>query len=219
MLRRRPGTIDRGLALPLLVLFAGHAWTQTATAEADGEQALDSFLNDVRSLTADFRQELWTADQRLLETATGTLSLKRPNRFLWYYVEPIEQSVVADGKDLWMYDVELAQVTVAPLEDSSASSPAMLLSGDRAVRDGFDVVRSFAVDGLQWVELKPKLGGTDFTSVRIGFNDNTPERLELVDGLDQVTRIEFSSVVVNPDLTDAAFDFEPPPGVDVIGGD
>ena len=218
-LRRRPGTIDRGLALPLLILLAGHAWAQSATAEADGEQALDSFLNDVRSLTADFRQELWTADQRLLETATGTLSLKRPNRFLWHYVEPIEQSVVADGKDLWMYDVELAQVTVAPLEDSSTSSPAMLLSGDRAVRDGFDVVRSFAVDGLQWVELKPKLGGTDFTSVRIGFNDNTPERLELVDGLNQVTRIEFSSVVVNPDLTDAAFDFEPPPGVDVIGGD
>jgi outer membrane lipoprotein carrier protein len=191
---------------------------QPAASGADGERALDSFLDDVRSLTADFRQELWTADQRLLETATGTLSLKRPNRFLWHYVEPIEQSVVADGQELWMYDVELAQVTVTPLEDSSTSSPAMLLSGDRAVRDGFDVVRNFSVDGLQWVELKPKLEGTDFTSVRIGFNDSTPERLELVDGLNQVTRIEFSGVVVNPDLADAVFDFEPPPGVDVIGG-
>jgi outer membrane lipoprotein carrier protein len=184
---------------------------------ANGESALDSFLEDVSSLTADFRQELWTADQRLLETASGTLSLKRPNRFLWHYVEPIEQSVVADGKELWIYDVELAQVTVTPL-DSSASSPAMLLSGDRAVRDGFDVVRSFSVDGLEWVELKPKLDGTDFTSVRIGFKDSAPERVELVDGLDQVTRIELSGVVVNPDLGDAVFDFEPPPGVDVIGG-
>ena len=216
--RRPPESIDRGLALPLLLLLAGHAWTQPAASDADGERALDGFLDDVQSLTANFRQELWTADQRLLETATGTLSLKRPNRFLWHYVEPIEQSVVADGEDLWMYDVELAQVTVTPLEDSPTSSPAMLLSGDRAVRDGFDVVRSFAVDGLQWVELEPKLGGTDFTSVRIGFNGSTPERLELVDGLDQVTRIEFSSVVVNPDLGDATFDFQPPPGVDVIGG-
>jgi outer membrane lipoprotein carrier protein len=54
--------------------------------------------------------------------------------------------------------------------------------------------------------------------VRIGFKDSAPERVELVDGLDQVTRIELSGVVVNPDLGDAVFDFEPPPGVDVIGG-
>src|SRR5262245_42659256 len=155
-------------------MLAGPAVCQPAAPGATGERALDSFLDDVRSLTADFRQELWTADQRLLETATGTLSLKRPNRFLWHYVEPIEQSVVADGQELWMYDVELAQVTVTPLEDSPTSSPAMLLSGDRAVRDEFDVVRNFSIDGLQWVELKPKLEGTDFTSVRIGFKDSTP---------------------------------------------
>ena len=216
MLRRPRAPINR-LAPTVFLLFAGHAVCQQVAPPANGERALDSFLDDVSSLTADFRQELWTVDQRLLETATGTLSLKRPNRFLWHYVEPIEQSVVADGKQLWIYDVELAQVTVTPL-DSSASSPAMLLSGDRAVRDGFDVVRSFSVDGLEWVELKPKLEGTDFTSVRIGFKDSAPERVELVDGLDQVTRIELSGVVVNPDLGDAVFDFEPPPGVDVIGG-
>ena len=169
-------------------------------------------------MTAEFRQELWTADQRLLETATGTLSLKRPNRFLWSYAEPIEQLVVADGMQLWIYDVELAQATVAPLDESAASSPAMLLSGDRTVGEGFDVVRNVTLDGLEWIELTPKLDGTDFASVSIGFKDQVPQRLDFVDGLNQVTRIELSNVVVNPDLPDAAFDFEPPAGVDVIGG-
>ena len=98
-----------------------------------------------------------------------------------------------------MYDVELAQVTVAPLDDTVGSSPAMLLSGDRDVRDG---VRRRAtptrVDGLDWVKLAPKAGGSDFTSVLIGFSGSAPRRLELVDGLNQVTRIELENLVVNP---------------------
>jgi outer membrane lipoprotein carrier protein len=201
--------------------FAGNAWCQSADTNDDarGMAPLESFLADVRSLTADFQQQLWTADERLIETASGTLGLKRPNRFLWSYVAPIEQLVAADGKNLWMYDVELAQATVAPLEESTASSPAMLLSSDRAVRDNFDFVRAFTRDGLEWIELAPKLDGTDFRSVSIGFQGRAPQRLTLVDGLNQVTRIEFSNVVVNPELSDTAFDFTPPAGVDVIGRD
>jgi outer membrane lipoprotein carrier protein len=175
------------------------------------------FLNDVRTLTADFRQELWTADQRLLQTETGTLSLARPNRFRWTYTAPSELTVVADGEQLWIYDVELAQVTVAPFDDSVGSSPAMLLSGDRSVREGFEVVETYTLDGLDWVKLVPKMGGSDFTSVRIGFRGAAPARLELVDGLNQVTLIEFEGLTLNPELEPNAFQFEVPAGVDVIG--
>ena len=100
-----------------------------------GLATLEAFLGGVRSLTAEFTQELYSADQRLLETETGTFSLERPNRFRWSYVEPTELQVVADGEKLWMYDVELAQATVAPLDETAAMSPAMLLSGDRDRRN------------------------------------------------------------------------------------
>jgi outer membrane lipoprotein carrier protein len=180
---------------------------------------LEAFLDGVRSLTADFKQELYDADQQLLQTETGTLSLARPNRFRWSYVEPTELLVVADGAKLWMYDVELAQVTVAPLGETVGSSPAMLLSGDKRVRDGFDVVQTSTRDGLEWVKLEPKADASDFTSVLIGFSGNVPRRLELVDGLNQVTRIELANVVVNPELAATTFEFRPPPGVDVIGGE
>jgi len=93
----------------------------------------------------------------------------------------------------------------------------MLLSGDRGFRDGFDVVQTYKLDGLDWIKLKPKSGGADFSSVLIGFAGNAPQRLELVDGLNQVTRIELMDLTVNPDVADATFEFTPPPGVDVIG--
>jgi outer membrane lipoprotein carrier protein len=216
---RRPLPSSIRPAFLCLVALCGTAWAQP-TAEGNaavGIDTLDAFLRDVHSLTADFKQELWTADQRLLQTETGTLSLRRPNRFRWVYARPTELTVVADGKRLWVYDVDLAQVTVAPLDPAMGSTPAMLLSGDRNVRDGFEVVQTDRLDGLDWIKLVPKAGGSDFSSVRIGFKGNAPQRLELVDGLNQVTRIELENLAVNPDVAESTFEFEPPPGVDVIG--
>lgn len=213
----------RSTRLPFLCLVAlcGAAWAQPAADgnAAVGEATLDAFLSGVHTLTADFKQELWTADQRLLQTETGTLSLRRPNRFRWIYAQPTQLTVVADGKQLWIYDVELAQVTVAPLDSTVESTPAMLLSGDRSVRDGFNVVQTYKADGLDWIKLVPKKGGGDFSSVRIGFKGEAPQRLELVDGLNQVTRIELENLAVNPDVADSTFEFKPPAGVDVIGGE
>ena len=220
---RRPASTKRLSSLfSATVLAAGAAWAQPAatTAGSDGGVAtLEGFLKDVKTFSADFHQELWSADQRLLESEDGKLSLSRPNKFLWTYTDPAPLEVVADGTHLWTYDVELQQATVAAFDDTVTSSPAMLLSGDSNVRDGFDVVQTYTLDGLDWIKLAPKTAGTDFTSILIGFDGRVPQRLELVDGLKQVTRIEFMNVVVNPHLDDSSFDFRPPAGVDVIGAE
>jgi outer membrane lipoprotein carrier protein len=207
------------LSLSLSLAASVCAWAQPAATDGSAAATLEAFLADVHSLTADFRQELWTDDQRLLQTETGTFALQRPNRFRWTYAAPTALTVVADGEEIKIYDVELAQVTVAPFDDSVGASPAMLLSGDASVREGFEVVERYALEGLDWVKLTPKTGGADFTSVLIGFDGTTPRRLELVDGLNQVTRIEFQNLVVNPDLPSEVFELDVPAGVDVIGGE
>ncbi len=203
------------LALVAFVACPTHA--QPNDAPAGGAAALDAFLDSVDSFSARFRQELWSADHDLLTTAAGELLLKRPNRFLWHYVEPHEQLVVADGVNLWMYDVELEQVTVAGLEEAGGASPALLLSGDAAVRDSFRVTADFVHEGIVWVKLEPRAGGSDFSAVLAGFRDGELRVLEFVDGLEQTTRIEMLEPVVNPELPDSRFSFEPPPGVDVLG--
>lgn len=187
------------------------------SSTAQGYATLEAFLDGVRSLTADFKQEIYDDDQQLLKTETGSLSLKRPNRFRWTYADPTELVVAADGSRLWIYDVELAQVTVAPFDDSVGASPAMLLSGDRNVREEFEVVDTYESQGLDWVKLAPLGGGSDFTSVLLGFSGTAPRRLELVDGLNQVTRIELDNLDLNPELADGLFELDVPAGVDVLG--
>lgn len=217
-LRRRLLETSRRLLFLAFSLFAPLGVpAQELSAGAPGAAALEHFLDTTRTLRAEFEQELWSSEGQLMETATGTLWLQRPNRFLWSYRTPFEQRVVADGEDLWIYDVELAQVTVSPLDAPATATPAMLLSGDRDVREGFEVLESFRADDIDWVRLAPKLESADFSAVLVGFRDGLLAGLELVDGLDQVTEIRFDGVETNPAVPEGVFQFSPPEGVDVIG--
>jgi outer membrane lipoprotein carrier protein len=214
--RRLPETISRIAICCALPLSA--AWAQgEEAAPSAGVTALEGFLASVETLSAEFRQDVWSADDELLETSAGTMSLKRPNQFYWHFQTAPEMIVVADGGALWTYDVELEQVARTPLADITTASPAMLLSGDAEWRDQFDVAQTYRLDERDWVELLPTSPGGDYKSVLIGFARGLPEQLELVDGLEQVTRIEFSNIRVNPQLDAGSFTFVPPRGADVIG--
>lgn len=193
------------------------AQTRLPAVGGVGSEPFDRFLDETRTLRAEFSQELLDGGGNLIEEATGTFSLKRPNRFLWSYSEPVEQQVVADAENLWIHDVELEQVTVSPLEGAIASSPAMLLSGDGQVRDGFEVMETSADGAIVWVSLAPREPGVDFRSVQVGFDAGELFALVLVDALGQVTSIQFRNMAVNLDIEDEFFRFEPPGGTDVIG--
>ncbi len=222
--RRRPLIERRSLRLSASTPAAGvlvvgalalaNAGAQAPEAAPSGD-LLDRFLDEITTLTAEFEQALVIGDER--EVESGSLAFERPSKFRWHYEEPFERLVVADGKNLWVLDVELEQATVTPLDQNVGSSPAMLLSGDRAIRDGFTVVDEFEADGLTWLRLEPEIEAADFRAVLLGFEELTPRRLELVDGLGQTTRITLSDVEVNVRLDDGLFRFRPPRGVDVIG--
>ena len=97
------------VALPLV--FGGRSVASDRELD-EGKQLLDTFLNDVTTLAATFEQSLIDADDTVVEESNGTLEIQRPGRFRWTYDRPYEQIMVADGLNIWNYDVDLAQVTV-----------------------------------------------------------------------------------------------------------
>jgi outer membrane lipoprotein carrier protein len=203
-----------------LSTFASDAFAQSEAPAAPtlaGAELLRNFLDQTQTYRAAFEQALFASDGEPVERATGELSIARPGRFAWRYREPLDQLVLADGTNLWIYDAELSQATVTPLDEATRATPAMLLSGDATLDEEFVVQESFEADQLQWVRLAPRPSGSDFKQILIGFDGDTLRRLELLDSLDQTTSLEFSGVEVNIDIAGTEFDFVPPAGVDVIG--
>ena len=151
-----------------------------------------------------------------MQSAEGQLSFSRPGKFRWEYRKPYEQLIVGDGEKLWVYDKELAQVTVKKLDGALGSSPAALLAGSNEIEEVYNLDAKGMKGGLDWLEAYPKTDDTMFEKVRMGFKGNTLDTMELYDHLGQVTRIRFSGIQRNPGLGPSTFTFTPPDGVDVL---
>jgi outer membrane lipoprotein carrier protein len=184
----------------------------------DAVARVDAYLATVNTLTANFSQVVRNRDNQVVDRASGTLSLSRPDRLRWDYQQPYLQTIVADGKQLWLYDSDLEQVTVRALEQGLGSTPAMLLSGHGKAGDAFTSLAVQQLGDWTWCRLKPKQAGSDFEQVSLAF-DRKGElaAMELGDKLGQTTVIEFGALRRNRPLDQRLFRFQPPPGADVIG--
>jgi outer membrane lipoprotein carrier protein len=166
---------------------------------------------------AAFEQVLLDDKLAVKKESSGRFALARPGKFRWDYAAPNEQTIVSDGKKLWVYDHELAQVTVKPLDGALASSPAALLGGQGKLADNFKVTDVGADGALYWIELEPKVDDAEFEKVRLGLGAKFIEVMELTDAFGQLTRITLKDAVLNGTLAKATFNFVPPAGVDVVG--
>jgi outer membrane lipoprotein carrier protein len=183
----------------------------------EGRVLLDTFLNDVRTMSARFEQSLIDADDIVVEESNGVLEIHRPGRFRWVYDLPYEQIMVADGLNVWSYDVDLAQVTVKAQQDVLGGTPALLLGGTDNVLDDFEYTESFSDRGTVWVHLVPRSTDNGFTKIELGFDDGNLRRMIFSDNLQQSTLIALFDVQINEQIPDEHFQFTPPEDVDLVG--
>jgi len=201
------------------LLIAGTALAAFADGGVDeaGEKLVNSFLQEIITLEGNFEQRLVDAEGVVVEVSTGTLEIERPKRFRWTYAEPYEQWLVADGLNIWSYDVDLAQVTVKPQEAALSNTPAMLLGGASDALQQFRFDGSVVEDGTTWVRLLPVSTDSGFNRLELGFTDDQLSRMVFFDNLEQTTLVLLYDVRVNEPIDAARFEFDVPADADLVG--
>ncbi len=205
----------QGLFIAVLLIIGTARAAQPAMD--DGEALVGAFLNDVVTFAADFEQSLVDPDGLMLEKSSGTLEIQRPGRFRWVYEKPYEQWLVADGTNIWSYDIDLEQVTVKPQAEALANTPALLLGGSGKALDQFEHDGSSTENGYTWIRLVPVDTQSGFRRVELGFEEGRLSRMVFFDNLEQTTIVVLENVVVNEPIDAARFRFTVPDDVDVVG--
>ncbi len=190
--------------------------TSPAFAQS-AEKRLNDALASLDNLTADFKQTVLDEDKLIVQQSSGKVAIQRPGKFSWIYTVPYEQQIIADGKELWVYDVDLDQVTVKPMSTGLASAPIMILMRDSNLAEEFNISEVGQRKFLYWVELEPKSRDMDYTKVYIGIEDGVVKAMELRDKFGQSTQIVFENLRLNVVHNPKTFKFVPPKGVDVFG--
>jgi len=198
-------------------MLAGLGMLFSSIVFADGVASLQEFFENTNSMRAKFHQVVNDNKGRKVQEVDGTMQLQRPNKFRWDYNKPYEQQIISDGKQVFLYDTELQQVTIRDLSKALGSSPAAMLAGGEAVEKSFILKNAIRKDGLTWVLALPKDKDSGFERVLLGFKTEKLRKMEMVDSFNHTTLITFDEVERNPSLQDATFLFTTPKGVDVVG--
>lgn len=190
-----------------------------AAAQADAVDTLREFAREVRSGRAAFTQTVTSPDGAKTKVSTGSFEFARPDQFRFSYAKPFEQTIVSDGRKVWLHDVDLNQVSVRSATQALGATPAALLAGAELDKD-FELKALPAREGIEWVQATPRkaqaAGDSTIKQVQIGFRGKTLAALEIVDAFGTRSQLQFKDLAVNPKLADDTFRFTPPKGADVI---
>ena len=213
----RPLRICTGALLAALTLWGAVA------AHASGLDSLETFVKTARSGRATFTQVVTAPPKEGVagrsKTSTGRFEFERPGHFRFVYQKPFEQVIVADGQTLWLYDVDLNQVSTRKQAQVLGSTPAALIAAApdlKALEADFTLQAAPEKDGLQWAQATPKLRDGQLQSVRLGFRGADLAVLDVQDSFGQRSVLTFSNFEMNPALPATTFVFRPPQGADVV---
>ncbi|MEM6405494.1 MAG: outer membrane lipoprotein chaperone LolA [Pseudomonadota bacterium] len=188
-----------------------------ASAATSSQAALDHFLAGLETLEARFEQRVYAIGESSASgIATGIFRLQRPDQFRWDYQTPEVKQVIADGRDIWLVEDDLEQITQYYQRLALKGTPAAILLGMEALEAHFEVAESGEQNGVLWLELKPKTSESDVKQVTLAFRDKVLHHLAWIDQLDQVTQFRFDNMQRNIPLNKEQFRFEPPPDWDLF---
>ena len=211
----------------LVLLMIGTLGIGQPTYANDAVEQLRSFTKNTKSASGDFLQQQVSLSSgsdvkpRVIRQQQGTFVFSRPGRFSWNTLKPFEQVMIADGKQLMMWDKDLNQVTYRKASLALAASPAAILFGNTALEEYFELNNAGERGNLFWVELIPKnskdsLEDMPYTKIGIGMAGNLPIAMELRDQFGNIVLLSFSNLKTNIPILPSQFIFKAPSGAEVL---
>ena len=216
--------------MSVLVLFSVNI---VIAADIDsGTEQLRQFVRNSKTAEGDFVQQQLRAPKanepqdkglKVVRQTQGHFAFARPGRFVWDTQKPFEQKLIADSKQLILWDKDLNQATFRPAGQALASTPAAILFGESSLDQHFDLIEGEDRLGMKWVALVPKKNpnaknGNDlpYTKISVGMANSLPKALELIDGLGSVVLVTLDKIQLNVTLPTNRFNFTPPAGAEVL---
>lgn len=213
------------------LVFCLSAFSSVALSQdsrPNGVEQLRQFVKTVQSAKGEFAQQQMRTPKpnepqdklKLIRQTSGQFIFQRPGKFVWDTQKPYEQKLIADGKQLLMWDKDLNQLTIRSANQALAASPAAILFGESALDAQFELEDGGSKTDLQWVNLQPKVkpgqGDLPYTKIAIGMAAGLPKALELTDGFGSVVLVIFNQMQINPKIEPSRFQFKAPPGAEVL---
>jgi len=185
--------------------------------------ALQRKYDSVKDFSADFTHTYQGGVLRKKITERGHLIVKKPGKMRWEYSAPEPKQFVSDGMKMYSYIPQDKQVIVASVPaENEATTPALFLAGRGSLTRDFNASLENVPVGMpagsRVLKLVPKARQPEYDSLVLVVDPATLalRGLVTIDAQGGTSSFTFTDLQENTGVTDKAFAFKIPRGVDVI---
>lgn len=228
---KTPSVADRSMASAVFFLSVlslsilawptiGYSEKGSGLSQSDSSAAfarLQTFISSMRTMEAEFIQRVVNPSRGTPGESKGKFYASRPGKFRWDYQFPFEQTIVSDGKEIFFYEPDLKQVSVANWSNLNDSPASFFVSNEP-----LDAVFTWSVEpdpvfNYPMVRLKPKKpGDLQYIEVLLGPSNDKLIKLSILDSMGNLSHFHFYKSRLNSDIPMDRFQFQVPAGVDIV---
>ena len=218
-----PKPIFMIMAMMMMVIACGLMRPPSAAA---ADPTIDTIIAGVEArynvpgFTADFDQESILKAMAVTDTASGRLMVRQPGKMRWEYLVPDPQTIITDGKELWVYRPQENQVLVGKAPSFFGEGKgAGFLSNIKTVRKNFQLSLEPATDPNRFrLKLVPNKSSVELMAVELDIVKKTYDlvRITTFNVYGDETRIELKNVSFDDPPPEGLFRFDVPEGADVL---
>lgn len=180
----------------------------------DPNEILAGIRKDLTGIKAEFIQYELLNNNQKADLNSGQVYMQAPAQFRWNYREPVEQLIVADGANVWVYDEDLEQVTVK--QQDNQLNPIYVIIDDEKSQQHYNIKHEVRTNGMDWISLTPKQANEEVKTVWLAVKDHMVKQIKVENQFQQTMVFEFHDIERNPKFATDWFKFIPPEGVDVV---
>lgn len=170
--------------------------------------------------SARFLQTSTLKAMEITDRASGRMFVKRPGMMRWEYAKPDLQTIVTDGRTLWIYRPEDRQVMIgkAPVFFGDGKGAGFLSDIQQIRRQFYVTLDNRIVEGNYRLKLFPITKTFDLSVVYLSIAVKTFDVVRIVtyNSYGDTTRIDLSRIRLQQTLDDTLFTFQIPAGVEVL---
>lgn len=180
-------------------------------------KAVENRYNRAQTLQVKF-SETYSGMGQSARTEAGVLYLRKPGRMRWEYTQPAGKLFVSDGKQVYLYlpgENRVDKMTLKDTEDMRA--PLAFLLGKLNFEREFQNIHARAEGDGSVVTADPKSQSLPYSKVEFQVSPTFAIRkLHIVGQNQSILDFTFEDERLNPALANSMFQFQPPPGAEVV---
>lgn len=211
------------IATLVLVFTIGNAAKAAAPPSADQiATRVQAFYNQTKTFQARFRQDYTVKAFNKKKRSTGLVTFARPGKMSWKYDDPNGNRVVSNGSTLKVYEKDNRQMFEQPIGQSQYPAALAFLMGRGDLKKTFTLrlldSKRMNFEGGYVLEGTPKSPTPAYQKVLIYVDASTAQvrRMLILDAQGNRNMFTFENPVVNTNVPDSEFTFDPPKGTTIV---